>query len=426
MDGSSYQLPVTNYKMPLDSTITNALIMPGVSTAKSGWSLLVGLVIDDQQIAWGQCRFDQPQSEPTFGLDDGLHLLQERIIPLLIGQPLSSVRHLMAQLDEMVRQVTVVRPITAETPPLKRSRRELFNSLVNPSAEIQEVVERPLPPELRQGVSQALVSAVALTEDKLVIEVVAELYSLNRANSLLPVHLLFDELPNPNDPVLVRIMAASYGLRVGDGDVLKTLGNNGVRLQNRVRQLKNRVVGHVENGPGPVSQPVSFLFDLKGGYGRLYEGNSGRMLGAISGLEQTVKGCGLRLVDPMIMDSWQEQLDSLKELQNFVRLRKMETTLLARAGVDSAEAIHALADNACCGGVVLDMTRLGTLHRTIVLAQAAKARGLEVVLMGVKGETAVQVALALNPTLLAVGVEDVSAVADEMNRTIAWLGYSLS
>ena len=90
-------------------------------------------------------------------------------------------------------------------------------------------------------------------------------------------------------------------------------------------------------------------------------------------------------------------------------------------GVDTAEAIHALADNACCGGVVLDMVRLGTLHQTIALAKVAKARGLEVVLSGVEGETAVQVAMALNPMLLAVGVGDVSAVADEMNRTVAWL-----
>jgi L-alanine-DL-glutamate epimerase-like enolase superfamily enzyme len=145
------------------------------------------------------------------------------------------------------------------------------------------------------------------------------------------------------------------------------------------------------------------------------------MLGAINGLEQTAKPFPLWLIDPVITADWQGHLERLKELQSFVRLRKMRTMLLARAGVETAEAVHALADNACCGGVVLDMVRLGTLHRTIELAGTARKRGLEVVLAGVKGETAVQAALALNPALVMVGAAEVSNIADEMNRAVGWM-----
>ena len=146
--------------------------------------------------------------------------------------------------------------------------------------------------------------------------------------------------------------------------------------------------------------------------------------GAIEGLERTVEGHGLGLVDPFLMDSWLAQLAKMKQLKNFLGIRKMRTKLLMRQGVETAEIVQTLAENDCCDGVLLDMTRLGSLDRTIELAQAAKGCGLSVVLAGVKGETAVQAALAINPTLLAVGVEDVSAVGDEMNRVLAWMDYN--
>jgi methylaspartate ammonia-lyase len=334
----------------------------------------------------------------------------------------------MSQIDEMRHEVTIVKPITADTPPPKRSRRELFSSLLNPDEGIREVVERPLPPELRNGVSQALFSAAAVVLDVPIVEAIAEMYSLTPARSPLPIHLVFDEVPNTADPALARITAASYGLTVGTGDPLKELGSNGVRLQNRVRQLKNRAASIINNNPGPNHQGVGFLFDLQGGYGRLYEEKSGLILGALSGLEQKVKGFSLRVVDPVIMDDRQSQIAMMRELKEFIRFRKMDVGLIGRAWLETAEDIHALADNDCCDGVLLDMAQLGTLHRAIELAKAARERELAVILAGVgagnlPGKAAVHAALALNPALLAVKVGEVSAVADEMNRTLAWLEY---
>jgi hypothetical protein len=353
--------------------ITNALVMPGVSASDSRWSVLVGLVVDDRQIAWGECLFNSAESEQNGRLQDAIHILQEIIIPALMGQPLTNIAALMSQIDEMRHEVTIVKPITADTPPQKRSRRELFSSLLNPEEGIREVVERPLPPELRNGVSQALFSAAAIVQDISIVEAIARQYDLNPTRSPLPIHLVFDEVPNTADPALARITAASYGLTVGDGDPLAELGNNGVRLQNRVRQLKNRAASYVKNDNlGPSDQTIGCLFDLKGGYGRLYEENSGQILGALYGLEQKVKGFSLRVVDPVIMDDRQSQIEAMKELKAFIRLRKMQTILIGRAGVETAEDIHALADNDCCDGVLLDMAQLGTLHRAIMLAMVAR------------------------------------------------------
>jgi methylaspartate ammonia-lyase len=385
------------------------------------------LVVDDRQVAWGECLFSSAESERdgrlNVGVNDALHILQEIIIPALMGQPLTNIAALMSQIDEMRHDVTIVKPITADTPPQKRSRRELFSSLLNPEEGIREVVERPLPPELRNGVSQALLSAAAMVQDVLIVETIADMYSLNPARSPLPIHLVFDEVPNTADPALARITAVSYGLTVGDGDPLAELGNNGVRLQNRVRQLKNRAASTINNNLGPNHRGVGFLFDLKGGYGRLYEENSGQILGALYGLEQKVKGFSLRVVDPVIMDDRQSQIAMMRELKEFIRFRKMGVGLIGRAWLETAEDIHALADNDCCDGVLLDMAQLGTLHRAIELAKAARERELAVIVAGVEGKAAVHAALALNPALLAVKVGEVSAVADEMNRTLAWLEY---
>jgi methylaspartate ammonia-lyase len=290
--------------------------------------------------------------------------------------------------------------------------------LLNPAEEIQEVVEWPLPPELRNGVSQALLSAAAVAQDISVVDAAAKIYNLAPASSPIPIHLLFDDLPGPTHPALSRITAASYGLAVGD-DSLKELGKDGIRLQNRIRQLKNRAVRHM-NGS---QQESGFMFDLKGGYGMMYQDKSGAILGALFGLEQVVKPYSLRLVDPIIAADKQSQIEEMKKLQSYMRMRKMKTQLIGQTWIETAEDIHAFADNVCCSGVLLDMAQLGTLHQTIKLAQAARDRKLDVILAGVTGSAAVHTAIALNPTLLAVGTADISTTAGEINRTLAWRAY---
>jgi methylaspartate ammonia-lyase len=403
--------------------ITDALVMPGVSPTDSAWTLLVGLIIDGRQIAWGECTFAPADSDPDGRLNEGIHILQEIIIPALIGQPLANVTALMSRLDEMRREVTLVKAVTAETLPHKRSRRELFTSLLNPEQEIREIVERPLPPELRHGVSQALFSAVSLVQDTSIVEAITQLYTLQPAKSPPPIHLEFDDLPNPTDPALARTTAASYGLTVSEMEPARELGAGGVRLQNRVRQLKNRAAHHLSHSPSPFHREIGFLFDLKGGYRALYGQKSGPILGALSGLEQVTKPYPLRLVDPVILDDKQSQMDMMKELQSFIRLRKMNVTLLAHAWVETAEDIGAFAQNDCCGGVLIDLSQMGTLHHSIELALAARKSGLEIILAGVTGKAAVHAALALNPTLLSVTTAGHPAIANEIGRTLAWLEY---
>lgn len=398
--------------------------MPGFSSTHSDRSVMVGLVINDQKIAWAECFFSSAESDQESQLKEVIYILQEDIIPSLMGQPLTNITALMEHIDQIKREVTVARPMTAETPPPKRSRRDLFTSLVNPEEEIREMVERPLPPKLRNGISQALFSASAIIKNNPIVETVAQLYGLMPAQSPLPVHLFFDELPNPTDPALALIPAASYGLTIGDDDPVKELGSSGIRFQNRVRQLKNRAARYIGDSDAPDRQEKGFLFDLKGGYGVLYKQKTGPILGALNGLEQVIKPYALRLVDPVILEDKQSQFEIMKSLQSFLRMRKMNTKLLSRAGINTAEDIHNLADNECCSGILLDMSQLGTLHQTIQLALTARERGLEVILAGVKGKAAVHTALALNPTLLAVGVGEVAAVLNEINRTLAWREFT--
>lgn len=399
-------------------SISNAFVIPGASASETCASLLVGFVVDERQIAWGECVLHSAVSNPESQLNDATSILQEIIIPSLMGQPLVEVPRLMEQIDRMQHQVTLIMPVTVKTPPQRRSRRELFTSLLNPAEEIREVVERPLPPELRHGVSQALLSAAAAAQGISIVELAAEFYDLAPASSPLPIHLVFDDLPNPTDPALSRITAASYGLAVGD-DPLKELGKDGIRLQNRVRQLKNRAVRHMDGG-----QPASsFLFNLKGGYGMMYQEKTGAVLGALFGLEQVVKPYTLRLVDPIIAADKQSQIEEMKKLQSYLRMRKMKTQLIGQTWIETAEDVHAFADNDCCIGVLLDMVQLGTVHQTIKLAQAARERNLDIILAGAVGNAAVHTAIALNPTLLVVGTADISTTADEIIRTLAWRGY---
>jgi methylaspartate ammonia-lyase len=101
----------------------------------------------------------------------------------------------------------------------------------------------------------------------------------------------------------------------------------------------------------------------------------------------------------------------------------MNVTLLAHAWIETAEDIGAFAQNDCCGGVLIDLSQMGTLHRSIELALAARQRGLEIILAGVTGKAAVHAALALNPTLLSVTTAGHPTTVNEIGRTLAWLEY---
>jgi hypothetical protein len=72
-------------------TITNAFVIPGVSASESRASLWVGLVVDERQIAWGECVLHSAESNPESHLNDAIYILQEIIIPSLMGR---RVRHL--------------------------------------------------------------------------------------------------------------------------------------------------------------------------------------------------------------------------------------------------------------------------------------------------------------------------------------------
>ncbi|NHZ72723.1 MAG: hypothetical protein GWP17_06540, partial [Aquificales bacterium] len=203
------------------------------------------------------------------------------------------------------------------------------------------------------------------------------------------------------------------------------LGTNGERLQQFIRQLAELItrVGHSSY------QPTIHL-DAAGSLGQLFDNDAGRVLGALYGLEQAAKPYQLRVVDPVLLDAQEAQIELMCQLMEYVRMRRMNVQLAASTGINSLADVEAFVQAEAVHLLTLSMPDLGSIHQVIeaiMICQKGKtATSTTNILLEGPAETAVHVALAAQPDLLAAsagphGRRALSTVHDEMTRTLVWL-----
>ncbi|MCP4424702.1 MAG: hypothetical protein GY803_09435, partial [Chloroflexi bacterium] len=200
----------------------------------------VGLVLDGERVAWGNCVADGRDAighPPRFAAVDGAISIQESVVPALQGQSLSSFRELAAIVESLTEQVTITQSLPQPEPGAsvkKISRRDLFTGrLWSPEPKPrtkQVIIERPLHPAIRFGVSQALLKAAAMTRNLTIAELIADEYGLSLPPSPVPIHL---ETSGDKDAInqALHLQVASVGYRLPGKEPIEELGNNGVILQ---------------------------------------------------------------------------------------------------------------------------------------------------------------------------------------------------
>ncbi|MEZ4594275.1 MAG: hypothetical protein R3D55_24500, partial [Chloroflexota bacterium] len=279
------------------------------------------------------------------------------------------------------------------------SRRSLITGClaedVPATAKQEEVtVERPLHPALQYGLTAALLPAVAAANRVTVAALVAQEYGLRLGETAVPLQI---PLNDPNIQAAHTILAthvASLGYTTGSKNHKAALGANGERLQQHVRQLAGWLPSL-----NPEYAPMLHL-DLHGGFGDLFENNSGKILGAIYGLEQAAKPYPLLIQNPVWREDWATQRAQLQELTSFCRIRRLEARLVADAWVDSLEAVQQFADAKICQMIHIELPRLGNLEVGITAVHHAHSQNLPVILSGSDTPLTTHIALATRPALL--------------------------
>ena len=409
-------------------TITAVLTIPGLTgTAIPGQMLSVGLMVDNEHLFWGECV-----GTADFQAEPATATVRQVVQPRLQGQPITSFKEIATLLTGLTEKVTLTKTTITPTPPPPPgpSRRSLLRGqwTADPPAPPQPItesyeVERPVASAIGYGLSQALLVAVAWTQNKSVIQVLGDEYGLDQPQTAVPLHAEI----NPNIPLSIPTITnspiASIGYSISGTNPIVELGQDGEVLQRFARQLKEELIKTAD------PQSLAFYFNVRGGYGVLREDKLGQILGMLYGLEKAAEPFLVRVEDPFILDDRDEQIKKMANLKSYLRTRRMKLQLVAHAGIQSAADAQAFVERKAAHMLVIDLPQMGSLAESITAVLAAQQQGIGVLLGGSPDETqlaaqsSLHLALALQPTLLLakpgrLGDTGIATAYNEMNRLL--------
>lgn len=406
---------------------------------------------DSPAIAWGDCMSvafgGMAGRERPLRTADGLRTIREIIAPALEGREILSFRQLATAVDALTEVAYVPAPEPPHgddrtdrrpgglsrrdllTAPLRflqpeRERGDLDNAEAPRPAETV-AVERPLHTAIRYGLSQALLSAAALTRGLSMAQIIADEWRLPQPSKPIPIHAQTgaDGRGNADKMIARRIASLPHGLVENISD---QLGNDGEVLLSYVSWLRDRI-----RDLGGLGYRPTIHLDLHGALGHVYDFNLGRVLGYLYRLEKLARPYPVRIESPVLMATRAGQIDAMRTLREYVQFRGMGVEMVADEWANTLDDIQAFIAAQAADMIHVKMPDLGGLHNTVEAVLTCKQAGIGALLGGSCAETdlsarvSAHVALATRPDLImakpGMGVhEGISIVENEMNRTLAW------
>ena len=330
------------------------------------------------------------------------HHVLNLVQPLWQGQPATAFRPLAQRLLSVSEPFTYKRTILPQPQATGAiSRRSLITGFLaeeEPLADPHQetvLVERPLHPALQYGLTAALLQAVAGVNRVTVAEQVVREYELSWPETAVPLQVPLNDQNVQAVQAILTSHVTSFGYTTSKNNHKATLGEDGARLQQHVRQVAAWLASLAAD------YRPSLLLDVQGGYGDLFENNNGKILGALYGLEHAAKPYQLQIQNPIWLTSCPAQLEQLRQLSSFVKMRRLSLQLVADAWVDSLAAAKQFADPQVCQMVHVALPRLGNLEEGITAVLHLLAHDQQVIFSGEETALTTQIALAIQPHQLS-------------------------
>lgn len=365
------------------------------SVRQAGESISVMIILEDGQIAYGDCAAVQYSGaggrDPLFLAKDFIPLIDKYIKPELVGKEADNFRSLC----EMTEAITV-------------DGKRLHTAI-------------------RYGVSQAILDAVAKATKRLMCEVVADEYGCTVSETPIPIftqsgddrYLNADKMIIKGAPVLPHALI---------NNVHDKLGEHGEKLLEYVKWLRDRILSkRTDESYNPV-----FHLDLYGTIGAAFgDFNFSAMADYIAKVEQAAKPFHVRIEGPMDCDSDREtQIKALSGLTAELDRRGIDVELVADEWCNTLEDIKLFADNKAGHMIQIKTPDLGGINNTIEAVLYCKEKGVGAYQGGTCNETdrsaqvCVHCAMATQPVQIlakpGMGVDEGFMIAyNEMSRIIA-------
>ena len=369
---------------------------PGFTSIRQpGESLSLMLVLEDGQIAWGDCAAVQYSGaggrDPLFLAEEYIPLVEKHIAPKLVGRDLDSFKALAEEFDHM------------------------------------EIDGKRLHTALRYGLTQALLDAVAKAQKKMMYQVVADEYHCEPAQEMLPIFTQSGDnrYENAEKMIIKQAQVLPHALI---NNVEEKLGRHGEKLLEYVKWLRNRVM---EMRQDPAYSPI-FHIDVYGTIGEAFgNDNFADMAAYLKTLEEAAAPFQLRIEGPMDAGSKSEQIRCLAGLRQELEKQGCQVQLVADEWCNTLEDIKEFTDAKAGHMVQIKTPDLGGINNTIEAVLYCKTHDMHAYQGGTCNETdrsaqvCVQAAMATQPEQVlakpGMGVDEgYMIVYNEMARILAY------
>lgn len=283
-------------------------VTPGFETIRqSGESISVQLILEDGQVAFGDCAAVQYSGaggrDPLFLAKDFIPVIEKDIAPKLIGRDLDNFKSLAEEFDSM------------------------------------QVEGKRLHTAIRYGITQALLDAVAKARKVTMAEVIQADYSTGVEISKRPIFTQSgdDRYMNADKMIIKGADVLPHALI---NNVKEKLGEHGEILLDYVKWLRDRILAKRVN---PEYYPI-FHIDVYGTIGAAFNCDTVKMADYIATLVEAAKPFKLRIEGPMDVEDRDKQIEALAALTAEVDRRGIEVELVADEWCNTLEDIKLFAD----------------------------------------------------------------------------------
>jgi methylaspartate ammonia-lyase len=366
------------------------------SIRMAGQSISVMLVLDDGQVAWGDCAAIQYSGAGgrylAFVAEDFMPVINERIAPLLKDAELSEFRALADTVENLEDE---------------------------PGHKIHSAI--------RYGVTQAILDAVAKSRHALPCEIIAEEYDLELAHTPVPIFAQSgdDRYLHADKMIIKRADVMPHALI---NNVDEKLGANGEKLLEYVSWLRNRILSkRLDEDYNP-----QLHIDVYGTIGLAFDHNTERMGRYLRQLGRAAEPFSLRIEGPVDMGGREKQATALLALRTFLKDNGIPVQIVADEWCNSLDDIHYFIDKGAVDMIQTKPPVLGGIQNTIESLLYCKDKGFATYLGGTCNETdrsaqiCVHIGLAVQPDQMlakpGMGVDEgFMIVTNEMQRALAVL-----
>jgi methylaspartate ammonia-lyase len=365
---------------------------PGYTAiVQAGAIVSVMLLLEDGSLAIGECAdvifSGLAGRDPLFIPEEHLPVLETTIRQWLVGRDVSAFR---ANADEIDRM---------------------------------EIKGARLHTSLRYGLTQALLSATALSGKETMAEVIVREYG--SAMQTEPVGILASCHRGDSLQLDRVIMKRAAVLPHASFTMAKDLGPGGQVLMDYAISIAERI----KEVGAPDYKPRIHL-DLYGSLGDLFGDDIEGLIDYLDRLAKAVQPFDLLIETPVIAASRQAQIDTFARLKAGLNARGSRIGLIADEWCNTIDDIRVFAAAKACDYVQIKTPDLGGINNSIEAVIYCKANGMGCCLGGTANETDIssritaQIAIATGPDFMlskpGIGADEgLMILTNEMLRTIA-------